>query len=277
MSNLRYILKKYNKAPLPFQGQKRNFIKLFNEQLKKLCGDGEGWTIVDVFGGSGLLSHNAKYTCRKARVIYNDYDNYSKRLANINKTEEIRQNLLQLVAGYKVKEKLGNDAKIKVINYLKGLGGCVDYQSLSNYLLFSGNNAISINELYEKTLYNNVPFNPISGEGYLENVKTVRKYFTELMQNNYSGKVLYVLDPPYINTQQGYHKDNYFGLLDQIKLFDLMKPPFIYFTSGKSEIADLVNASNCTFSNIFNGCEILETKKPVNKCCSYQDIMILKQ
>lgn len=268
-------MKKYNKAPLPFQGQKRHFIKLFNEQLKKSCGDGEGWTIVDVFGGSGLLSHNAKYTCRKARVIYNDYDNYSKRLENINKTEEIRQNLLTLVDGYK-REKLGNNVKIKIIDYLKGLDGYVDYLSLSTYLLFSGNNAITINELCEKTLYNRVPFNPITCEDYLKDVELVRKCFTELMQDNYSGKVLYLLDPPYINTQQGYHKENYFGLLDQMKLFDLMKPPFIYFTSGKSEIANLVNANNCTTSNIFEGCEMLEIKNPVNKFFSYQDIMILK-
>lgn len=270
-------MKKYNKAPLPFQGQKRNFIKLFNEQLKKLCGDGEGWTIVDVFGGSGLLSHNAKYTCRKARVIYNDYDNYSNRLANINKTEKIRQNLLQLVAGYRAKEKLGNDVKTRIIKYLEGLGDCVDVSLVSSYLLFSGNSAISINDLCKKTLYNSVPVTPINGEGYLKSVEVVRKCFTELMQDNYSGKVLYVLDPPYINTQQGYHKDKYFGLLDQIKLFDLIKPPFMFFTSGKSEIADIIKSNTKTLAHIFNGCEILETKNPVNKHFSYQDIMILKQ
>ena len=35
-------------------------------------------TIVDVFGGSGLLSHTAKQLKPKATVIYNDFDGYTK-------------------------------------------------------------------------------------------------------------------------------------------------------------------------------------------------------
>jgi adenine-specific DNA methylase len=31
---------------------------------------------VDLFGGSGLLSHIAKYEKSDATVVYNDYDNY---------------------------------------------------------------------------------------------------------------------------------------------------------------------------------------------------------
>ena len=51
----------YAKAPLPFTGQKRNFLKLFKQVLNDhIPGDGDGWTIVDAFGGSGLLSHTAK-------------------------------------------------------------------------------------------------------------------------------------------------------------------------------------------------------------------------
>ena len=50
----------FKQAPLPFIGQKRMFLKHFetvlNENIKD---DGEGWTIIDTFGGSGLLSHAA--------------------------------------------------------------------------------------------------------------------------------------------------------------------------------------------------------------------------
>ena len=46
----------YRKAPLPFTGQKRNFLKLFKQVLNDhIPGDGEAWTILDAFGGSGLL------------------------------------------------------------------------------------------------------------------------------------------------------------------------------------------------------------------------------
>ena len=43
----------YNQAPLPFQGQKRKFVKLFAEKIETLPDD---TIFVDLFGGSGLLS-----------------------------------------------------------------------------------------------------------------------------------------------------------------------------------------------------------------------------
>ncbi|WP_085165753.1 DNA adenine methylase [Gilliamella bombi] len=270
-------MKKYNKAPLPFQGQKRNFIKLFNEQIKKLCGDGSGWTIVDVFGGSGLLSHNAKYTCRNARVIYNDYDNYSHRLANISKTEGIRKDLLSLVAVYKKKEKIQADTKEKIIEYLNSKNNCIDCFTLSSYLLFSGGTITDLSDFDSRALYNRVAVTPLNCSGYLDGVEITHLSFDKLMQQKLTGKVLYLLDPPYINTQQGYRKDTYFGLLDQLKLFGLMKPPFMYFTSDKSEIVEMVNNANFTFSDIFNGCEIFETKNQVGKKASYKDFLILKK
>lgn len=46
----------YRKAPLPFTGQKRNFLKLFKQVLNQhIPDDGEDWTILDAFGGSGLF------------------------------------------------------------------------------------------------------------------------------------------------------------------------------------------------------------------------------
>ena len=81
----------YNSAPLPFQGQKRNFIKQFRELIKDEFRAHRNGIFIDAFGGSGLLSHNIKQIYPNARVIYNDYDNYSERLANIEATNEILQ------------------------------------------------------------------------------------------------------------------------------------------------------------------------------------------
>nr|WP_198923825.1 hypothetical protein [Rappaport israeli] len=65
----------YTQAPLPFIGQKRKFIKLYSQVINEhIEADGDGWTIVDAFGGSGLLSHVSKHIKPKARVIYNDFD-----------------------------------------------------------------------------------------------------------------------------------------------------------------------------------------------------------
>ena len=72
--------KQYLSAPLPFVGQKRMYIKDFKEVLKQFPDDA---VYVDLFGGSGLLSHITKWEKPDATVIYNDFDNYSQRLNNI--------------------------------------------------------------------------------------------------------------------------------------------------------------------------------------------------
>ena len=41
---------------------------------------------VDLFGGSGLLSHITKCVRTDATVVYNDFDNYRCRLVNIPAT-----------------------------------------------------------------------------------------------------------------------------------------------------------------------------------------------
>ena len=88
----------FKQAPLPFIGQKRMFLKHFetvlNENIK-----GDGWTIIDTFGGSGLLSHTAKRLKPKARIIYNDFDWYSERLNHITEINQLREILYQTVNG----------------------------------------------------------------------------------------------------------------------------------------------------------------------------------
>lgn len=271
-------MKKYNKAPLPFHGQKRNFIKLFNERIKNLCGDGDGWTIIDVFGGSGLLSHNAKCSCPNARVIYNDYDNYSERLRVINQTELIRKKLLSILeldpVSVITKNKIELNTKQKILDYLYSLDD-FDCETISAWILFSGNISHTLHELEGKTLYNRVPRAPLNGDGYLTGVDVVHQCFTELMSAPLTGNVLYLLDPPYINTQQNY-KTNYFGFVSQLKLLNLIKPPFMYFTSEKSEIHELVT-HKCPYSNVFSDCEIFKQNSIVNNISSYTDILIIKQ
>lgn len=69
----------YNAAPLPFMGQKRRFLGEFRKALATFP---DARVFVDLFGGSGLLSHTVKQERPDARVIYNDYDGYHLRLAN---------------------------------------------------------------------------------------------------------------------------------------------------------------------------------------------------
>ena len=75
--------KTYSRAPLPFVGQKRMFVSEFKKILKHFD---DKTIFVDLFGGSGLLSHITKRERPDAVVIYNDHDNYRERLENIDRT-----------------------------------------------------------------------------------------------------------------------------------------------------------------------------------------------
>ena len=66
------MCRNYKCAPFPFMGQKRYFLRDFTEVLQQV--EGEIDTVVDLFGGSGLLSHTAKRVLPGCRVVYNDFD-----------------------------------------------------------------------------------------------------------------------------------------------------------------------------------------------------------
>jgi hypothetical protein len=80
------MTKTFTTAPLPFQGQKRNFLNHFREAVEAFP---EATTFVDLFGGSGLLSRTVKQFRPDARVVYNDYDNFRERLACIPRTNAL--------------------------------------------------------------------------------------------------------------------------------------------------------------------------------------------
>lgn len=78
--------KNQKSAPLPFVGQKRMFAREFIKVLNQYPDDA---VFVDLFGGSGLLSHIAKRQKPNATVVYNDFDNFRHRLANIPRTNAL--------------------------------------------------------------------------------------------------------------------------------------------------------------------------------------------
>ena len=86
-------MKSYSQSPLPFQGQKRNFVKAFRESLTHYS---DAYTYVDLFGGSGLLGHTVKTVFPNAKVVFNDYDNFKQRLKSIEKTNKLPTQLRRL-------------------------------------------------------------------------------------------------------------------------------------------------------------------------------------
>ena len=117
-------------APLPFVGQKRFFVRDFAEVLGTVKNDVD--TVVDLFGGSGLLSHTAKAALPNARVIYNDFDGYSECIANIPTTNRILAEIRPLLAGIPGHQRLPAELKDKILEIVVRYAGkgFVDYQTV---------------------------------------------------------------------------------------------------------------------------------------------------
>lgn len=127
-------MKTFNQAPLPFQGQKRRFIKDFKEALKEFP---DNAIYVDLFGGSGLLSHAVKSIYPNARVIWNDFDNYTERLANISKTNRILADIREMLKDYPDRERIIGSHRGRILERLRAETNFVDWITISSSLLFS--------------------------------------------------------------------------------------------------------------------------------------------
>lgn len=88
--------------------------------------DGADWTIIDVFGGSGLLAHMAKRRKPATHVIYNDFDGYAPRLQNINNTNRLRHIIFYLTQHVLRNQKLPEKDKRQVQAAIQAFDGFVD-------------------------------------------------------------------------------------------------------------------------------------------------------
>ncbi len=111
-----YYAERIPVSPLPFQGQKRMFASEFKKILKLYPDD---TAYVDLFGGSGLLSHITKREKPDAKVIYNDFDNYRRRLANIPRTNALLAELRRLTVGCERHRRIPRDIRESILDRLE--------------------------------------------------------------------------------------------------------------------------------------------------------------
>lgn len=269
--------KTYSTPPLPFRGNKRYFVKTFREVLSNLR-DIE--VVVDLFGGSGLLSRAAKDVLPHARVIYNDYDNYTQRIENIEQTNEILDLIRPFVEGVETLKRVPDDKRKKILDVLseQEKKGFVDYITLASGLLFSGQFATSLETISKHPFYNSVRQSPFSAEGYLDGLEITCKDFRELFED-FKGreKVLFLLDPPYLQTDMdSYHNSDFWTLgetLDVVRM--MMGSKFIFFTSDKSDIPELLDwlCENTSGFDFVKNAEIHKRTNYSDKIHHYEDYM----
>lgn len=268
----------YTTAPLPFMGQKRRFLNLFKQGLNEFS---TASVFVDLFGGSGLLSHTTKRMRPDTMVVYNDYDDYHIRLLNIPRTNLMLKHIRELVKGYTDNLKLPDLLKWQVIDYVKNQqqSGFVDYITLSSSLLFSMKYVLNMTELEKSTMYNTVKQTDYDATGYLEGLHVVKSDYKELFDKykNIPGAV-FIVDPPYLSTEVGTY-NNYWKLADYLDVLKVLKDnSYFYFTSNKSSILKLCDwlEINLKANNPFTSSVRYEMPVKVNHNAGYTDIMLYK-
>lgn len=282
--------KRFKTAPLPFTGQKRQFINHFEKLLlDNIPNEGQGWTIIDVFGGSGLLAHNAKHILPKATVIYNDFDGYVQRLKAIPTTNALRQALYAFLKDEPRSLKLATPAKQKVFDTIKEFahqGHFIDVQTIAGWLLFSGRQVGSLDEfLSESTLYNRiVKADYKTADGYLDGLIITKDSFDVLLSKYQdTPNCLLILDPPYLcTTQRAYalhEKGGYFGMTKFLQLMHFVRPPYVFFSSTRSELLnymDYLQTYEPQKWQVLGGFTHIQVNAAVNKRISYEDNILAK-
>lgn len=272
-------MKNYSQSPLPFQGQKRKFVKHFKEALKAFP---DKATYVDLFGGSGLLSHTIKQEKPMARVIWNDYDNFANRLECIPITNEILAQLRPIVERKPKGERI-DDLKPAILEVIQQYPtDRVDFISLSASLLFSGKYATSLRGLEKENFYNCVIKTPYNSEDYLHGVERRSTDYKELIHEFANTEdIVFILDPPYLSTDvSSYTGGNYWKLKDYLQIVKSLNtmPMYVYFSSNKGQLLDLFDflCNEYNFPSPFQGTERIVVNTSVNFLSTYEDIMIYK-
>jgi len=271
----------YKKAPLPFQGQKRAFLNKFIELIGELP---DSSLVVDLFGGSGLLSHTVKRVKPSVRVIYNDYDNYCERLHNVSQTNNLLSKLRERMQGYTPEKALSVNLKSEIIQIIQKheqIHGYIDYLTLSNSLLFSMRYVHNFCELVKCTFYNKIVSSEYVVDGYLDGLEIESQDYRAIF-NKYKKEtnVYFLLDPPYLSTDVSSYKNvsKYWHLSDYLDVLDLLTGvKYVYFSSEKSTIIELcqwLGDRYPTIKNPFKGSTVVKRKNSIPNRAEYQDIMV---
>lgn len=273
--------KHYLSAPIPFQGQKRNFVK---EYIKVLEQYKDGTTFVDLFGGSGLLSHITKWQKPNSKVVYNDFDGYRLRLDHIPQTNELLAELRKIVHGIPRHKPITGEAREWVFECLKEHQeryGYLDFITTSSSIMFSMKYRLSIDEMRKEALYNNVRSAdyPLCSD-YLDGLTIVSADYKQVF-NQYKDtpNVVFLVDPPYLSTEVGTYK-MYWRLADYLDVLTVLAGhSFVYFTSNKSSILELCDwiGRNKTVGNPFEKCTKVEFNAHMNYNATYTDMMLYKK
>lgn len=276
---------KYNAAPLPFQGQKRNSVEKFREVISEKFDD--SYTFVDLFGGSGLLSVNLKKMFPAARVVYNDFDNFKERCENIKETNQLLKEIVSITSTHENNQILNKKTKNKILAILEQREvekAYTDYVTISSNLLYSGYYETDLAGLKKAPFYSKNKksyYNTEYVKNFHNDLEVRRQDYKELIDEFQGEKVVFIADPPYLSTDiKTYDGGKYWGLKDYLDINSkLADKNFVFFTSNKSAIIELDEwlKENTEFELFKKNAVFHRNDITINKHSSYEDIMVVNK
>ena len=234
-----------SRPPMPFRGNKSKWIKyLFSFFKDNKLNLNKQTIIIDLFGGSGLLSILFKQLYPDNTVIFNDYDNYLGVLKEVDKIDDLRAKLYSYLSDTDHQEPFSGTKVNHVFDLIKHSGLNVENPKIlgiiSSWLMQISGRQLTFKY---KTLYNHVPVNPYKPKviEYLQHFKDIKvihqdykaviNYFKTLKN------VFYILDPPYLQSTKDFYKDtNQWSANNLLEIIDLaLKHKSILFESTRSK------------------------------------------
>lgn len=271
----------YLSAPLPFVGQKRMFAKEF---IKVLGMFPDGVTFVDLFGGSGLLSHITRHCKPHSHVVYNDFDNYRQRIANIPRTNRLIADIRNMVGDTVPRHKpITGELRERIFRRIteEQNTGFVDFITLSSSIMFSMKYRLDVPSMRKEALYNNIrkedyPECPDYLEGLDIESCDYKQLFAKYKDD---ANAVFLVDPPYLSTEVGTYRMSW-RMSDYLDVLSVLNGhSYVYFTSNKSSIVELCEwmGRNVNLGNPFKDAQRREFHQHMNYSSSYTDMMLFKK
>ena len=273
--------KLYLSAPLPFVRKKRMFAREFIKVLEQFK---DKTVFVDLFGGSGLLSHITKHQRPDATVVYNDFDGYRRRLEAIPQTNALLADLRAIAKDIQHHKPITGSARERILERIireERQTGYVDFITISSSLMFSMKYQLSVEGMKKETLYNNIRKADYQlCPDYLDGLTITSCDYKELyLRYKDVPDAVFLVDPPYLSTDVCTYK-MYWRLSDYLDVLTVLNGhSFVYFTSNKSSIVELCQwmGKNRTLGDPFEGCVKSEFNAHMNYNAGYTDMMLYKR
>lgn len=257
----------YKLIPFSFSGHKLRACDTVSRNIA-LLGGVRG--IVDVFGGSGILSANLKKDYPHLPVVYNDFDGYSRQFVHLEELEDAYCYFNEKLEGFGFPAKRhGVVCDVGAVGaviecFLKNErgycdfvlgcvlkkcchpGACVEYQTESMYRDYFLKCARIGKKMF---IFNRIPkFKAGYFDGYLDGIDVRHADWRELLREFSGGGYLFLCDPPYIQTEQGAYSGD-FHLKDALDLISALKNENVfYFCNNESGFFDVLNIASKNFA-----------------------------